>query len=307
MPANLSYRRLFWATQETVDDWLPSAVNTAGAFDLATDGIILCGRRTKSATLIWTSTDLWSLTFIGQPFVYAVKQEGMHCGIVSPQAAVVLDTGAYWMGIGKFFVFDGFVRPIPCDVNDYVFGSFKQSLANLVWVLANPLYNEVTWFYPSATATTTVDRYVTYNYIEQHWVFGSLGRVCGVSQQPNATLTGPVLIGSDGSIYDHETGTSWGGDTPFLESGPVEMGNGDRVMRVQRIVPDDETLGDVNLSLYTAFFPDQSETLNGPYTLANPTSIRLTARQVRAKLSTAVANAWRVGVVRLGIVLGGRR
>lgn len=301
-----SARRAYWPNQETIQDWVPTAINSAGSFDLATDGTILCGRRTKSATLIWTTLDLWSANYIGQPFIYSFRQEGVHCGIISGQAAVVLDTGAYWMGQGKFFLFDGFVRPIPCEVTDYVFGNFNQSLAATVWALPNPAFHEVTWFYPSAAAVSVPDSYVTYNYVEGHWTFGTLTRTCGVAYWPGVTTT-PVMVDGSGNIFTHETGTAHGGAVPFLESGPVETGNGDNVMRVQRIVPDDKTLGQVQAKLYASFFPDQAETLNGPYALANPTSIRLTARQVRVRLEEAIASAWRVGVVRLGIVVGGRR
>ncbi len=304
---NVSVRRVYWASQETVTDWMPNATNSAGAFDIATDGSIMCGVRTKTATLLFTTTDLWSATYIGQPFYYGFRKEGTNCGIISQRAFVLLDTGAYWMGFGKFHHYDGFVRTLPCEVNDYVFGSFKQSLSHLVWAVANPQFNEITWYYPSASATTHTDRYVTYNYVEDHWVFGELDRACGVSRIPGATLVGPVLIDSSGNIYDHETGAAHGGATPSLQSGPIEMGNGDRVMRVQRIVPDDETLGDVRAYLYTSFYPDQSETLNGPYTLSNPTPIRLTARQIRLRLDEVNATSWRVGVIRLGIVLAGRR
>lgn len=303
---NLSLRRVYWGDQETINVFVPSATNQAGSFDVASEGIVLCGAKTKTASLIWTSTDLWSMEYIGTPFVYSFKQEGMNCGIVSQRAKVVLDSGAYWMGQNKFFIFDGYVRTIPCDVNDYVFGDFNASLTGTVWALANPMFNEITWFYPSGAAVSVPDRYVTYNYTEGHWVFGDLSRVCGVPIWPGVTTT-PVMIDASGNIYTHETGTAHGGASPFLESGPIEMGNGDRVMRLQRIVPDDKTLGNVNGLLYTSFFPDETEVANGPYTLSDPTSLRLTARQVRIKITEAVATTWRVGVIRLGIVLGGKR
>lgn len=115
------------------------------------------------------------------------------------------------------------------------------------------------------------------------------------------------MIGSDGTIYDHETGEDRDGQTITLESGPMEVGNGDQVQRIQRIVPDDKTLGDVSASLYTALSPDGTETEHGPYTLTEITSVRLTARQVRIKLTEVVAAAWRVGTIRLGAIAGGRR
>lgn len=248
------------------------------------------------------------MTYIGNPFVYSFERVGTNCGIISQNACVVLDTGAYWMGLRRFFRFDGYVKPIDCDVNDYVFNDFNDSLRDFVWCLANPRFGEVTWFYPSSAATSEapIDKYVTYSYQENHWTFGSMARTCGMTLQAGTTAGTPVLIGVDGSIYDHETGNART-PTPFLESGPMEVDSGDIVMRLQRIVPDDKTQGDVSASIYTTLFPDLSETLNGPYTLSSPTSIRLTAREIRLRLQEVVASAWRVGVLRLGARPSGRR
>lgn len=302
-----SNRRVYWASQEQLFDFRPGAINTAGSFDLSTDGTLVCGKASRGQTLLWTTTDLWAATYIGGEFVYSFAKVGTNCGICSHHAAVVLDTGAFWMGFNKFFIFDGFVKTNPCDVNDYVFGDFNAAAMSTVWAYANPRFNEVTWHYPSS-ASSVPDRYVTYNYIEDHWVFGTLQRSTGVTQQALAVPPVPVLIDTAGRIYDHETGTARGGSSGvFMESGPVELGDGDNVVRLQRIVPDDQTLGDVQMKLYTSFSPDQAETLNGPYTLSAITSIRLTARQTRIRIEEVAANAWQVGVVRIGGILGGRR
>lgn len=302
---NYSNRRVYWADQETVSSWNPSAVDTAGSFDLATDGDLVCGHAIRGQTLLWTTTDCWAMTYIGGVLIYSFQRIGTNCGIVSANAFSIIDTGAYWMAPGQFFRFDGYIQPIPCDVDDYVFGNFNSAQASKVWTLANPRFNEVTWFYPSSGATDP-DRYVTYNYVEGHWSFGTLGRSIGVSQQAGATTPVPVMIDSAGRIYDHETGDARTG-TVFLESGPVELADGDQVMRLQRIVPDDKVAGQVTAYLFTSMFPDNTETLNGPYTLASPTSIRLTARQVRLRLVEVVSAAWRIGVVRLGAIVSGRR
>lgn len=311
MSGHFSVRRIYWPTQETVTDWTPTDLNNAGSLDLATDGEILSGASFPRHTLLWTSTDLWSVTYIGGTFVFSLERIGRNCGILAPKARVTLDTTAYWMGTNKqFFVYDGYVKPLPCDVTDFVFGDFNATLAaTWTWARVTPQFGEVTWQYPSSAATSNapIDRYVTYNYLENHWSYGALARTCGVTFWPGVATT-PVMIGADGTIYDHETGNARTGmGTVFLESGPTTIQDGDNVVRVQRIVPDDKTLGDVSASLYTSLFPDDAETLNGPYTLASPTSVRLTARYVRLRLVEAVASAWRVGTVQLGGILGGRR
>ena len=301
-----SPRRIIWASQETVADWNnESTTNTAGFLDLGTEGILVCGKATRSSTLIWSTIDLWNITYIGGAAIFRAEKVGSNCGIIGPHAAVVLDAGAYWMGTSGFFVFDGFARPLPCEVLDYVFGSFNRTYAYMVFAYTNPSFNEITWHYPSANATTN-DRYVTYNYVEQHWVTGTLSRQAGVTRVGSGVV--PVLIDASGNVYDHETGTARNSEgTPSLESGPFELEDGDNTVVIQKIIPDDKTVGDVNVTLYTSYFPDETETTNGPYTLTKLTSVRKRARQVRVKLTEAVANAWRVGMIRLGVVKSSRR
>jgi len=287
---------------------LPSSTNSAGSFDVATDGVLVSGKSAKGETLIWTTSDLWAARYIGEPFYYQFDRQGRSCGIISDKAAVILDSGAYWMGPGKkFFHYDQYVKPLECDVADYIAGSFNEALAGRIWVLANPQFGEITWFYPSSDATTAnpTDRYVTFNYEEGHWSYGTMSRSIGVSSQPGLTTT-PVLIGPDGKIYDHESGNA-GRTGVFLESGPMKIGQGDQLVRVQRVVPDDKTLGDVNFTLFGSMFPDAAEASQGPLTLADPTSVRMTARQYRIRLDEVAATSWRVGVVQLGGILSGRR
>lgn len=302
-------RLVTWATQESGfsgSDWVPSASNSAGDFMLTTEGSIVCGRRSRGMTLLWTTTDLWGMTYIGGSFIYRFDQLGNKCGIISSNAAIVSDTGAYWMGQNGFYLHDGFVQPIPCEVHDYVFGSLNRTYAHYIWAVENPTFGEVTWFYPSADATE-VDRYVTYNYRENHWVTGDLERTCGVASQPGVHVY-PVMAKADGTVYDHESGWARNSEgTPSLESGPMELGEGDNLMAIQKVLPDDKTVGDVSLTIFTAPNPDTAETANGPYTLTAHTTLRVKARQVRVKLTEAVATGWRVGVIRLGAVMSGRR
>jgi hypothetical protein len=308
---NATSRLVTWATQEggfDSADWTPASNNTAGDFELTTDGALVCGRRSRGTTLLWTTTDLWTMTYIGGDFVFRFDQAANACGIISSHAAVVTNVGAFWMGENGFFKFEGFVSPVPCDVQDYVFGSINRSYTGLIWALENPMFGEVTWFYPHA-GQTEITRYVTYSYIENHWVTGTLSRTAGISSQPG--LSGhvfPVMCNAAGSVFNHETGTGRNSEgTPSLESGPLEIEDGDRLLSIQKVIPDDKTVGDVNLTIFTAPNPDTAETSNGPYTLTAQTSVRLKARQIRVKLTEAVAAAWRVGKIRLGVLPSSRR
>jgi hypothetical protein len=302
--SNFSPRRVYWGSQETTGDFAPTATNTAGSMDLTTQGILRVALPARGQMLIWSTVDLWGMAYQGGDFVYGFQQLGNNCGIVSRQAAVVLDGVAYWMGHGKFFMYNGYVSTLDCEVADYVFGSFNESLIDWVWAYVNPRFNEITWHYASNGASE-LDRYVTYNYVEKWWTYGTLGRTCGITLQEGIS-SNPVLIDASGNIYDHETGTTMDGTAPYLESGPMQIDEGDNVVRVQKVLPDDKTVGDVNLTLYAAIAPDAAET-SQTVSLTAVTDARITGRQIRMRLQQAVANAWRVGKVRLGYVLGGRR
>ena len=195
------------------------------------------------------------------------------------------------------------------NVTFRVFGRFVAEevvAAFRAWAVENPAFGEVTWFYPSDGASE-IDRYATFNYREGHWSTGSLERTCGIASQPGVHVY-PVLAKANGVVYDHESGSARAGEgAPSLESGPLELGDGTSLMSLQRLIPDDKTVGDVNLTIFTAPNPDTAETSNGPYTLTAHRTIRLKARQIRVKLTEAVATAWRVGVIRLGVAMSGRR
>jgi hypothetical protein len=295
-------RKVQWADQESTTVWTPTSLNQAGDFEIQTKGRIMCGARTKAETLIWTDTDLHTMNFIGGSLVYSFAQAGDNCGIISRLAKVTVDTQAFWMGRNNFFRYDGFVQPIRCDVHDYVFEDFNKTQASQVWAMTIAEFSEVWWFYCSA-ASSTIDRYVIYNYRDNHWSIGEMARTTGAD---SGVLEQPMMIGVDRLLYYHETDEARTDGTAYLESGPITLDK-DRTMRIQRIVPDGSALGDAQMSLYTSMFPLESETLNGPYSLANPTDVRLSAKHIRVKITEADDVSWRVGVPQLGVIPQGRR
>jgi hypothetical protein len=423
-------RLVQWASQETIDTWTPSAANTAGDRELVTKGRIMAGRRTKTENLIWTDADIHRMRYIGGVLVYGFEQAGDACGLLAPNAVSIVESRAFWMGKDNFFMYDGFVRPLPSEVRDYVFGDFNVAQAAKVWSMSVSKYGEVWWFYPSA-ASSEIDRYVVFNYLEGHWTFGQLDRLAGfdagatsypVMWEPaysalgtltasgnvsnghtvtigsktytfETTLTdvdGNVDIGADAEeslanlyaainleagagtkyatsttahptvvadsktattlvvrakasgsggdsiattetssalswgaatlasggtangvvvsdIFEHEIGDDRGSEVPYLESGPYEVAEGDRIMNIHGLIPDEKTLGDVELTMFTSFFPTETETENGPFTLAAPTDLRLAARQVRMRLDQVRETDWRVGTQRLALSPAGKR
>jgi hypothetical protein len=310
-PACLGYtglpdrRRIVWPDQETLTTWVPSGANQAGRFTLQTKGQIIAGRRTNQQTLIWTDADLHIATYIGVPFVYSFSQVGDNCGLIGPNAVAIAGNVAYWMSQKKFFLYDGVVRPIPSEVSDYIFADLALAQRNKITAWPVPEFNEIWWFYPSGSSPDLEnDRYVAYNYVEKHWSIGRLARNAGV---PSGVLSSPVLNTSDGKFYQHETAEDRGTEVPYVESGPIEMGDGEQFLDVQTIIPDEKTLGDTFATFFVSNFPTEVETTYGPFSLANPTSVRFQARQIRVRFSQNVETAWRVGVPRLGFVPGDRR
>ena len=302
--ANSSKRTVAWASQGTTDTWTAASTNTAGDFTLRTDGVLRAGFRTKGATLILTSADAWEMVYQGGEIVYGFRQVGDNCGAVSEGAGAVVGDTVYWMGRKGFFRYNGFVQQIRCDVAEKVFGEINTTEPSQVETMVNSDFGEVWWFYSSGTGSDPSDRYVVYNYIEDIWYYGALDRIAGLAP---GVLSRPLMIDSSGNVWEHEYQNDRGSETPYIESGPFEIGDGDQLARIQQIVPDGGTTADVQMYLYTSMFPTSSETTSGPFTLANPTSVRVTGRQARVKVEQVNETAWRFGTPRLGILPSSRR
>lgn len=300
-------RKVQWADQESLTTWTPSSTNQAGDFDLQTSGTIMCGRRMRGATVIWTDADVHTMSYIGTPYVYSFDRVGSFCGVAGPNAVAAIDSQAFWMGTNGFFTYDGYVKPLPCDVQDYVFSDMNKVQAAKIYAGANTSFGEVWWFYPSANSTEN-NRYVVYNYRENHWTIGTLARTAWTG---SGVFEAPLATSADGYLYDHETG--WTADgTPlltqrYLQSGPFQIGNGEQVICAQQLLPDEKTQGQTTISFKSRFTPNGMEQTFGPYTLVPYTSVRFTARQADMLISGASDADWRVGIVRVQGVPGGER
>lgn len=300
-------RKVYWADREGYSDWdRESVTNTAGDFELTTSGRLMAGRRTRGQTLLFTDSDLHAMTYIGGEFVYRFDQVGQNCGLLAPNAVAMVDGTAYWMGRSGFFMFDGYVRPIPCEVSDWVFGTLNEEQLSKVVACSISDEGEVWWFFPSGTSKEN-SHYVCYSYREGHWSMGALPRTSGCDA---GALVRPILVSPEGYIFEHELALNHQGALPYLESGPIEMGMGDNVMKLLRLVPDETTLGDMRAYLKTSMHPTGPETDHGPFPVGAPTNLRLTARRVRLRFEQNPAHGaadWRIGTMRLGLKMGGRR
>jgi hypothetical protein len=296
-------RKVQWCDQEDNTVWTPLATNQAGDYELATPGTLLAGKRVKGVNLLFTDVDVHTATYIGAPFVYGFEKAGSGCGLISAQAVAAIDTAAIWMSKSGFWTYDGYVKPLPSDVSDYVFSNMNFNQASKVYAVHNSQFGEIWWYYPSSGSNEN-DSYVTYNYRENHWNIGSLARTAGTDA---GVFTNPLLVSTDGYIYEHEVGFAYDSASVYAESGPVQLGNGDNLMSVRQVVPDEQTLGEAVVSFKTRNYPTGAQSTFGPYTAANPTDVRFMARQVNVKVTGAVLADWRIGVMRLDAVASGKR
>ncbi len=297
-------RKIAWCDQENNTSWTPAATNQAGDFELQTVGQIMCGLRMRGRTLILTDNDAHVAQYSGAPFVYGFERVGTACGVASRRGAVAIDEGAFWMGHNGFFTFDGSVASeIPCEVSDYVFDDMNPSQITKVYAVHNSQHGEIWWFYPSGTSTEN-DRYVALDYKEGHWTTGELDRTAGVDQ---GVFKNPIWADASGNLYNQETGYTHGTTKPYAESGSISLGNGDSIMKVTQLIPDEKTQGQVEVTFKTRFHPNDTETSHGAFTLGNPTDVRFQGRQVRIKVQGTSNENWRSGVMRIEANAGGRR
>lgn len=295
-------RRVEWSDKEDNTTWTAAATNEAGGQTLQTSGNIMQGLATRGQTVILTNTDAWTATYQGPPFVYGFERVGNACGTVSKRAACSVNGQVFWMGYGSFFVYGGgAVQEIRCDVADKVFRNLNTAQRSKVYAVANAAFNEIWWFYPVGTEN---DAYVSYNYREGHWSCGSIDRTAGVDR---GVFPGPVWFDAGGVTYSQEVGFNYGGAEVFAESGPIAIGAGDQVMSVTDLVPDELTQGDVTATFKTRFYPNGDEYTYGPYTMAAPTSVRFTGRQIRMRVTGDTLTGWRFGIPRIDAKAMGRR
>jgi hypothetical protein len=296
-------RMVKWSDQEDNTVWTASATNQAGDFELQTVGALKAGKRVRGINLLFTDVDVHTASYIGEPYIYSFEKAGSGCGLISSQAVAAIDTAAMWMSSSGFWIFDGYVKPLACDVSDYVFQNLNYNQASKIYAVHNSKYGEIWWFYPSS-ASNEVDSYVTYNYRENHWNIGVMARTAGTDR---GVFKNPLMVSTDGYIYEHEVGFAYDGGNVYAESGPFEIGQGDNIMAVRQVIPDEQSLGEVAISFKTRMYPTSTETTHGPYPASQPTDARFSGRQVKMIVTGDVLDDWRVGVMRLEAVAAGKR
>jgi hypothetical protein len=311
-----------WSDQDDFNDWTASATNSAGSQRVTGGSKIVTAVSTRGQILFLTDTSAHGMSFIGAPFTFGFQKLGTNCGAVSPHCAVDISGIIYWMSSDGFYMFDGTVRKMPCAVEDFVFDNIDTTQLEQVYAGSNSAYGEVWWFYCS-TASNQIDKYVIYNYQENLWYTGSLDRSTWID---SGTYSLPYATQYDGSanttVFVHESGKNDDGSTmtSFIESGDFDIGDGDDIMFVKKLIPDFKgQVGNVNITLKSRYFPTETQTSKGPFyystsgTKINP---RTRGRQVAVRIESngyngvsndAINEDWRFGTFRFDVQPDGKR
>ena len=280
-----------WSAQDDIYNWTPDATNQAGFTRLSHGSEIVCAVQTRQEIFVLTDSAAYSLQYLGPPYVWAPQLLGDNISIVGQNAIVIASGIVYWMGVDKFYAYDGRVQTLNCDLRRYVFQDFNISQASQVMCGTNEGFNEVWWFYCSANATQN-DRYVVYNYLEKVWYYGTMGRSAwidsGLRDYPMGTTydantgTGLVVYHENG-INDNATATTAPIDA-YISSSEFDIGDGHNFGFVWRVLPDLTFQNSTNTPAGTT--PTVTMTLYG---LANSGSgVTSSANQPVAKSSTYV-------------------
>jgi len=300
-----------------ISDFVPATSNFAGSQVLTGGNLLLGGIRTRGTILLFSDTAAFTMTFVGQPDVFAFQQVAENAGIVGPQAAAEFNGTVFWMGNDGFYQFAGAVQHIPCSVERHVFDNLTKQQKIKCFAGINPKFNEVWWYYPTGSndASDDITNYVIYNYKEQVWSIGSLARGAwapeGIYDNPIASS----VAASTSYIYKHEFGTDDESSalSCSLTSGDIDLPqDGDDIMFIDRIVPDfDDQVGAVTMNLKFRNYPNSSQLTESTESLATSTeyiSIRARGRQMSMELSSnATSSHWRLGAVRLHMEADGKR
>jgi len=296
-------RLVSWCDQENNTVWTAASTNQAGDFELSTVGTLKAGKRVRGVNILFTDVDVHIATYIGLPFIYSFEKAGSGCGVISTQSIAAIDTAAMWMSKSGFWQYDGYVKPMTCDVSDYVFTNINYNQASKVYAVHNSMFGEITWFYPSS-ASNENDSYVTYNYREGHWAIGLMSRTAGTDR---GVFKNPLMVSADSYIYEHEVGFTYDSVNPYAQSGPIEIGTGENIMSVRSVIPDEQSLGEVAISFTSRLYPTSAESTYGPFSAKAPTDARFSGRSVKMKVTGNVLDDWRVGVMRLETTTAGKR
>jgi hypothetical protein len=316
-----------WSNQESLTDWVPASANQAGSLRLSHGSKIVTVVQTRQEIVVFTDASLYSLQYLGPPLVWGTQLLGDNISIIAPNAAIVASGIVYWMGVDKFYKYDGRVQTMRCDLRRHIFSNINPSQVDQVFAGTNEGFNEVWWFYPSRNSTV-IDQYVVYNYAEDIWYYGTMGRTAWSDSGLRAYPQAATYVNN---IVNHELGwDDQSSETPvainaYIESSEFDIEDGQKLGFVYRVVPDitfdNSTVESPQVTMTlipmmnsgSGYNTPQSEGGTSSATVARLSTttierftgqvyVRVRGRQMIFKVeSTDLGNAWQLGSPRIDI------
>ena len=322
-----------WSDQESVTDWTPSATNQAGSIRLSHGSEIITCIQTRQEIVVFTDSALYSLQYQGPPVVWSTQLLGDNISIAGQNAVSVASGVIYWMGVDKFYKYDGRVQTLRCDLRQFIYQDINLAQWSQVFSGTNEGFNEVWWFYCSANSNT-IDRYVTYNYAEDVWAYGTMARTAwldsGLRDYPIAATYSYNLVNHEQGNDDVETDVRLPIEA-IISSAEFDIDDGDHFGFVWRMLPDITFRGSdtENPQVVMTLIPMQNSGsgYNNPISLGGNSDatvtrtstavieqftgqvyVRVRGRQMILQVSSnQIGCAWQLGSPRIDIKQDGRR
>ena len=323
-----------WSNQESVSMWTPTVLNQAGDVRLSHGSEIIAVLQVRQEILVWTDQALYSLQYLGPPYIWGIQILADNTSIISPNAMAVASGVTFWMGVDKFYKYDGSAKTLRCDLWQYIFNDSSKTQQYQVCAGTNEGFNEVWWFYCSANSLA-VDRYVVYNYLEDIWYYGYLGRTAWLD---TGIQNYPIAATYANNIVQHENGVDDGtyGINALLPlasnivSSQFDIGDGHNFSFINRVLPDvtfrGSTAANPALTMELQPLTNSGSGFNSPESVGGDSTagvartaivpieqftgqvyIRVRGRQLQMKItSTALGVQWQLGSPRIDIRQDGR-
>jgi hypothetical protein len=326
-----------WSDQESYQTWTPAITNQAGSYRLSSGSSIVTAIQTRQEIFVLTDAAAYSMQYLGPPYVWGFNILSNNISVIGPNAIGAANNIVYWMGLDKFYVYTGRVETLPCALRQYVYGDINLEQNYQVFCGSNEGYSEIWWYYCSANSTT-VDRYVIFNYLDKVWYYGTLTRTAWLD---SPLRNYPMAATYQNTIVYHEKGnddTTVNGTTlpinAYIQSSDFDIGDGHNLGFVWRIIPDITFDGSNNPTPdkpSAVFTVRPRQNPGGPYTVADAPTVaskqsyanqrnynvqeftqivytRVRGRQLAFKISSdTLGTQWQLGVPRIDVRSDGRR
>jgi hypothetical protein len=298
-----------WCDVENYEVWAGQVINQAGSYRIPKGSRIIGAIQGPQQGLIWTDLAVWSMQYVGQPYIYQFNELGTGCGLIASKAATSIGGAVFWMGPSQFYMLAGNgVQPVLCPIWDVIFQDLDQTNLHKIRVAPNSQFNEVTWYYPTMSNGGEVNAYVKYNIGLNQWDFGSLSRTAWINQ---SVLGPPIGTTAGGIIYQHETSYNAGDQAmnSSFQTGYFALSEGDMMTYIDQFWPDAKwgtfngsTNANLQLTFYVTNYPGDTPVTYGPYTVTQATQYivpRFRGRLVSIKVeSNDFKSFWRMGAMR---------